>query len=141
MNLLPRILDKVFYFAGITLGQFINGPVWNNENADFFKKLSHDDGLSLWTDRKNNCPDCIDKGCFLVKESTHYGNTLNPSSRIVPEYYSDYNQYYGCRANASPFNTNESVKSFHECKQHCTESKIPHDSTCNVSRRYFEENH
>ena len=44
MNLFPRILDRVFYIADITLGQFINGPVRNNEKADFFKKISHDDG-------------------------------------------------------------------------------------------------
>ena len=82
MNLLPRILDRVFYIAGITLGQFINGPVRNNEKAEFFKKISHDDGLLLWN-KTNHCPDCFDKGCFLVKESIHR------SSRIVPEHYSN----------------------------------------------------
>ena len=58
MNLLPRILDSVFYIAGITLGQFNNGPVRNNEKADCFKKLSHDDGLSLWN-KTSHCPDCF----------------------------------------------------------------------------------
>jgi hypothetical protein len=38
MNLLPRILDRVFYIAGITLGQFINGPVRKNEKAELKKK-------------------------------------------------------------------------------------------------------
>ena len=133
MNLLPRIFDRVFYTAGITLGQFINGPVRNNEKGEFFKELSHDDGLSLWN-KTNHCPDCFDKGCLLVKES------LNRYSRIVPEHYSNYNQYYGNEYNASPFNTNKSVKSFHKCQQYCTESQNRHGSQCNNSRRYYEEN-
>jgi len=58
------------------------------KKQNFSKKLSSDDGLSLWN-KTNHCPHCFDKECALVKES------LNRYSRIVPEHYSDYNQYYG----------------------------------------------
>ena len=106
----------------------------NNEKAEFFKKLSHDDGLSLWN-MTNHCPDCFDKGCSFVKES------INVHSRIVPVHYSNYNQYYGRFTNANPSNTNKSVKSFHKCQQYCTESQIQYGSTCANSRRYYEENY
>ena len=134
MNLLPRILDRVFYITGITLGQFINGPVQNNKKAEFYKKLSHDDGLSLWN-KTNHCPDCFDKGCTFVREY------LNRYSRIVPEHYSTYNQYYGDLNNANPCNTNKSVKTFHECKDNCKARLESLGSQFLICRQYFEENH
>ena len=90
--------------------------------------------LSLWN-KTNHCPDCFDKGCAFVPER------LNHYSRIVPEHYSNYNQYYGGRNNANPFDTRQSVVSFHECKHYCKGRLEPPGSQIATCRQYFEENH
>ena len=66
---------------------------------------------------------------------------INRSSIIIPEHYSNYNQYYGDTINANPVNTNKSVQSFHKCEPYCTERINRSGSKWAISSRYFEENH
>jgi len=134
MNLLSRILDRVLYMGDITLGQFIYGPVRNNEEAEFFKKLSDNDGLSPWN-KTNHCPDCFDKGCAWVKE---YRNCY---SKIVPAHYSNYNQYYGRQSNANPIKTSKKIYSFHECQPYCKVRVEQVGTQLPLCRQYFEMNH
>jgi hypothetical protein len=108
--------------------------VRNNEKADFFKRLSHDDGLSLWK-KTTHCPDCFNKGCTFVREY------LNRFSRIDPEHYSNYNQYYGDNKNANPIETNKKIRSFHECQPYCKVRVEEVGTPLPLCRQYFEMNH